>query len=212
MADDSEDRAPSSSERSGTGPPIVAIGASAGGIRALQAFFDALPGDTGRFDVVIAHGFYSWVPPDVRDAMFVAMRAHLAPHGLGFASYNLLPGAWIRRIGWDAMRFHTRAEADPAKRVASAREVIDILAEAWKTADPKDFDTVSKAIKAIKYRGVCGTYTFATDTNSPLSYPTMTDDAESAQAHLIFQVQDGQHTIISPASHKQADMKPAPWM
>ena len=94
----------------------------------------------------------------------------------------------------------------------SGYDTIHILAEAWKTADPKDFDAVGKAIKAIKYRGVCGTYTFATDTNSPLSYPTMTDDAESAQAHLIFQVQDGQHTIISPASHKQADMKPAPWM
>jgi hypothetical protein len=40
----------------------------------------------------------------------------------------------------------------------------------------------------------------------------MTDDAESAQAHLIFQVQEGAHTIISPDSHKQADMRPAPWM
>jgi branched-chain amino acid transport system substrate-binding protein len=94
----------------------------------------------------------------------------------------------------------------------SGYDTIHILAEVWKTVDPKDFDAVGKAIKAIKYRGVCGTYTFATDTNSPISYPTMTDDAESAQAHLIFQVQDGAHKIISPASHKEADMRPAPWM
>jgi branched-chain amino acid transport system substrate-binding protein len=94
----------------------------------------------------------------------------------------------------------------------SGYDTIHILAEAWKTADPADFDAVGKAIKAISYRGVCGTYTFASDTNSPLSYPTMTDDAESAQAHLIFQVQEGAHTIISPDSHKQADMRPAPWM
>lgn len=94
----------------------------------------------------------------------------------------------------------------------SGYDTIHILAEAWKTADPADFDAVGKAIKAIKYRGVCGTYTFATDTNSPLSYPTMTDDAEGAQAHLIFQVQDGEHKIISPDSHKESDLKPAPWM
>lgn len=94
----------------------------------------------------------------------------------------------------------------------SGYDTIHILAEAWKTADPADFDAVGKAIKAISYRGVCGTYTFATDTNSPLSYPTMTDDAEAGQAHLIFQVQDGAHTIISPDSHKQADTRPAPWM
>ena len=94
----------------------------------------------------------------------------------------------------------------------SGYDTIHILAEAWKAADPSDFDAVGKAIKDTRYRGVCGTYTFATPTNSPVSYPTMTDDAEGAQAHLIFQVQDGAHTIISPDSHKQADMRPAPWM
>lgn len=94
----------------------------------------------------------------------------------------------------------------------SGYDTVHILAEAWAAVDPSDFDGVGKAIKAAKYRGVCGTYTFATDTNSPISYPTMTDDAESAQAHLIFQVQDGAHMIISPDSHKQADLRPAPWM
>lgn len=94
----------------------------------------------------------------------------------------------------------------------SGYDTVHILAEAWKSADPSDFDAVGKAIKAISYRGVCGTYTFATDTNSPISYPTMTDNADGAQAHLIFQVQDGQHMIISPDSHKQSDMRPAPWM
>ena len=101
----------------------------------LEADLRALPADLGRFDVVIAHGFYSWVPPDVRDAMFDAMLRHLAPHGLAYASYNLLPGAWIRRIGWDAMRFHVRADADPVRRVARSREVIDVLVEAWGAQD-----------------------------------------------------------------------------
>ena len=97
----------------------------------IEADLRALPRDLGRFDVVVAHGFYSWVPPDVREAMFHAMRRHLAPLGIAFASYNLLPGAWIRRIGWDAMRFHVRGEADASRRVAQAREVIGTLVEAW---------------------------------------------------------------------------------
>lgn len=94
----------------------------------------------------------------------------------------------------------------------SGYDTVHILAEAWKTADPADFQAVGQAIKAMRHRGVCGTYSFATETNSPLSYPTMTEDAESAQAHLIFQVQDGAHTIISPDSHAQARLRPAPWM
>jgi len=101
-------------------------------VRVIEADLLALPDDLGRFDFVIAHGFYSWVPLDVRDAMLDAMVAHLAPNGVAFASYNLLPGAWIRRIGWDAMRFHVRADADPVQRVAHAREVIDTFVDAWR--------------------------------------------------------------------------------
>src|SRR5262249_22192247 len=36
-------------------PITVGIGASAGGIQALQAFFDALPDDTGAAFVVVVH-------------------------------------------------------------------------------------------------------------------------------------------------------------
>jgi len=36
-------------------PVIVAIGASAGGVRALQAFFEAMPADTGTAFVVVVH-------------------------------------------------------------------------------------------------------------------------------------------------------------
>ena len=94
----------------------------------------------------------------------------------------------------------------------SGYDTVHILAEAWRKADPSDFDAVGRAIKGIRHRGVCGTYTFANETNSPISYPNMTDDPEAGQAHLIFQVQDGEHTIISPESHKQASLRPAPWM
>ena len=45
-------------------PPIVAIGASAGGIQALQAFFGALPSDTGAAYVVVVH-----LDPNVRSEL-----------------------------------------------------------------------------------------------------------------------------------------------
>ena len=94
----------------------------------------------------------------------------------------------------------------------SGYDAIHILASVWATVDPGDFDAVGTAIKTISHRGVCGTYTFANEEQTPISYPNMTDDPESGQAHLIFQVQDGAHTIISPPTHKQADLRPAPWM
>jgi two-component system CheB/CheR fusion protein len=52
MARDDESGAP---QRPADDPVVVAIGASAGGVRALQAFFNALPADTGATFVVIVH-------------------------------------------------------------------------------------------------------------------------------------------------------------
>jgi SAM-dependent methyltransferase len=53
--------------------------------------------DLGAFDYVIAHGVYSWVASDVRDALFAAIRAHLAPGGLGYVSHAALPAGHLLR-------------------------------------------------------------------------------------------------------------------
>lgn len=45
----------SSSDESTEAPPVVGIGASAGGLQALEVFFDALPTDTGMAFVVLMH-------------------------------------------------------------------------------------------------------------------------------------------------------------
>src|SRR5262245_48512873 len=42
-------------EQNDSKPAIVGIGASAGGVRALQALFNALPTDTGAAFVVVVH-------------------------------------------------------------------------------------------------------------------------------------------------------------
>ena len=55
MADDIEDEKEKEQDHSDKTPVIVAIGASAGGIHALQNFFSALPERTGAAFVVIVH-------------------------------------------------------------------------------------------------------------------------------------------------------------
>jgi two-component system, chemotaxis family, CheB/CheR fusion protein len=52
---DARDAASREAEQIPPKPVIVGIGASAGGIHALQAFFESLPGDTGAAYVVIVH-------------------------------------------------------------------------------------------------------------------------------------------------------------
>jgi SAM-dependent methyltransferase len=50
------------------------------------------------FDYIIAHGFFAWVPDEVRERLLSLCRDHLAQNGVAVLSYNCLPG-WSTRTG-----------------------------------------------------------------------------------------------------------------
>lgn len=50
----------------------------------------------GKFDYIIAHGVYAWVPPVVRDSLMALIADKLSAHGVAFISYNALPGGYLR--------------------------------------------------------------------------------------------------------------------
>ena len=90
---------------------------------------DLLTWDPGEeaFDFVVAHGFYSWVPPVVRERLLALCNQLMAPAGIACISYNALPGCHMRRMLWDMLKFHSEGVQDPAARVASAQEFLDLL-------------------------------------------------------------------------------------
>ena len=88
-----------------------------------------LPASLGEFDYIAAHGFYSWVPPHVRDAILSVCKRHLAPNGVAYVSYNARPGCDLRLMLRDMMQVHTRSAATPAEQVRQARAFIEFLAQ-----------------------------------------------------------------------------------
>jgi len=54
------------------------------------------PGDDS-YDFIIAHGVYSWVPDQVRQALLDFCKAHLSHEGIATISYNTLPGWSLRK-------------------------------------------------------------------------------------------------------------------
>jgi len=74
----------------------------------------------GAWDVVIAHGLYSWIDADRRAALRRLIRRALSPGGLAYVSFNALP-AWavrgrvrdalVRRAGDDAKALLERLDA-----------------------------------------------------------------------------------------------------
>jgi SAM-dependent methyltransferase len=87
-------------------------------------------GDLGAFDYVVAHGVYSWIEPHLRDALLAACRAHLAPHGVAYVSYDVFPGGHLREITRQMLRWHVRGVDDPDERIAQARALLTAVSEA----------------------------------------------------------------------------------
>jgi SAM-dependent methyltransferase len=94
----------------------------------------ALP-PLGTFDYVVAHGVYSWIAPAERDALLAACRSHLAPHGVAYVSYDVLPGGHLREITRQMLRWHLREVSDPEEGIAQARALLAAIAEARPEGD-----------------------------------------------------------------------------
>ncbi len=84
--------------------------------------------DFGVFDYILCHGVYSWVPPDVQDAVLRVCSRNLAPNGVAYVSYNTYPGWHLRGMVRDMLRFHDDPSLSPAERVARGRAFVNNLA------------------------------------------------------------------------------------
>ena len=89
----------------------------------------------GEFDYIIAHGFYSWVPPEIRNRLLALCAAALSPGGVAYVSYNALPGSHFRRYVWDLLKFHTRHAASSRDRIEKTNELARLFA-AYPAGDP----------------------------------------------------------------------------
>jgi methyltransferase-like protein/16S rRNA G527 N7-methylase RsmG len=83
----------------------------------------------GQFDYIICHGVYSWVPPEVQDAILRVCQENLTDNGIAYISYNVYPGWKTHEIARDAMLFHTRNIDDQLQQVAHGRGMIQYMHE-----------------------------------------------------------------------------------
>ena len=99
-------------------------------IQLLQADLAEFKGWGEKFDYIIAHGLYSWVPAGIRQRLLEICRDCLAPQGVAFVSYNSFPGAHLRKLVREMMLFHVRALESPPERVQQAQALLKFLADA----------------------------------------------------------------------------------
>jgi SAM-dependent methyltransferase len=81
----------------------IAGSAGLGNVRFVASSMEGFEYD-GAFDFVLAHGVCSWVPPATRRAMLAKIAAALAPGGVAYVSFNVLPGWYDRLAARDWLR------------------------------------------------------------------------------------------------------------
>lgn len=94
----------------------------------------------GKFDYIIAHGLFSWIPEFVREKVLQIYREMLTENGVGYISYNAFPGAHLRDMTRNMMRFHTAEISEPLEKVGSAISFLSLLTE--NNAGNKSYKTV----------------------------------------------------------------------
>ena len=104
-------------------------------VQLVQADLLQVTADWGKFDYIIAHGLYSWVPGAVQKHILALCRELLAAQGIAFISYNALPGFHLRNMVREMMRFHTRGFESADEKVRQAMALVKFLANAQDTSD-----------------------------------------------------------------------------
>lgn len=92
--------------------------------------------DFGQFDYIIAHGVFSWVPPEVRDAMLRVCSENLSPEGIAYISYNTYPGWKAGDIVRDAMMLHSHGTQSEEEKLGRAKAMLTLLSDGLAASNP----------------------------------------------------------------------------
>jgi methyltransferase-like protein/trans-aconitate methyltransferase len=83
----------------------------------------------GRFDYIIVHGVYSWVPSGVRKKILDICRNNLSDQGIAYISYNALPGSRFNQTMRDMLLYRTRHMTDPGQKATAAIDLCNTMLE-----------------------------------------------------------------------------------
>ncbi|MEA0970527.1 Methyltransferase domain-containing protein [Candidatus Megaera venefica] len=89
----------------------------------------------GKFDYIICHGVFSWVPEFVQDKIFEICNKNLSENGIAYISYNTLPGWNMIRTVRDMMMYHAKSFVSPLDKIAQARALLAFVKESLEGQD-----------------------------------------------------------------------------
>lgn len=153
----------------------------------------------GQFDFIICHGVYSWVPPEIQDAILRVCSENLSKNGVAYVSYNTYPGWFMRGMVRQMMCFHARQFDDATTQVEQARALLDFLIEAGPGNDPTYHQLLKRELEIVRNRA--DSYLFHEHLeahNEPLFFHQF---AERAAGHSLRYLSETQLSEMIPANY-----------
>ena len=147
---------------------------------------------------------YAIYAPSVPEFLELAGQAS---EGLVWATVT---GTYSDRLGRRFCADYARAFGRAAGRshAGIAYDEVNLLAQTWMAVpNPSHFPAVASQLRRLRYRGVNGSYYLDNAGQSGLGFPDVTLDPSLGQAHLVFQVQNGTHRIISPQPYAESTFR-----
>jgi len=83
--------------------------------------------DTNRYDLILCHGVFSWVPDEVKQRIFEIARRGLRPAGLAVVAYLTYPGWKQREAIRELLASRVQGVDDPGERVRRSALVLRML-------------------------------------------------------------------------------------
>ncbi|WP_417788904.1 methyltransferase regulatory domain-containing protein [Terasakiella pusilla] len=103
-----------------------------------------------KFDYIIAHGVYAWVPGNVQQRLLEVCGENLSKNGLAYISYNTLPGWNALKTIRDMMLYHSQNFSDPAQKVLEARNMLKFVSDNMKVQTGPYKETLDAEIKRLQ--------------------------------------------------------------
>jgi methyltransferase-like protein/trans-aconitate methyltransferase len=150
----------------------------------------------GKFDYIIAHGVYSWVPPAVQAKILSICRDNLSPNGVSYISYNTYPGWRMRGMLRDMMLYHSKQFADPKQKVQQARAMLDFMTQNVPVENNPYGLMLKQEVESL--RGQADWYLFhehLEDVNEPIYFHDFADRA--AKQGLQYLGESEFHTMLA---------------
>jgi methyltransferase-like protein len=104
--------------------------------------------ELGKFDFIVAHGLFSWVPDFVREHILRIYSECLTPNGVGYISYNAFPGFHIRHIVRHLAQYHTAGINDANEKVDQAKNILGFIRQAL-PADALNAQIIERELKEM---------------------------------------------------------------